>query len=237
MPVENEYSDILKFKLDNFEGPLDLLLYLIQKHKMNIHDIPIAALLEQYMEFINSYAAEKMEIAAEFLEMAAKLLYIKTASLLPKAQAAEVLKKELEGRLIEYALIKQLAGRLKTAYMGDTYTVRKPLRLHFDSTYALIHDRQVLIDASRFITVINKGEQPKTDPFAEIVTNKVFSVNAKIVDILKILYRTGVCVLTQMFDELHDKSERVAAFLAVLEMTKSGRIRLSEDNSQIVFNR
>jgi segregation and condensation protein A len=237
MPVENEYSDILKFKLENFEGPLDLLLYLIQKHKMNITDIPISALLEQYMEFINAYAADHSEVAAEFLEMAAKLLYIKTASLLPKAQAAEVMKKELQGRLIEYALIKQLSQRLKTVFMGDTYTVRKPLKLHFDATYALVHDKRILAEATENLRMIKQTDTPKLDPFAEIVTNKVFSVNQKIVDILKILYRTGVCVLRQMFEDLKDKSERVAAFLAVLEMTKSGRIRLSEDNSQIVFNR
>jgi segregation and condensation protein A len=237
MPVENEYSDILKFKLENFEGPLDLLLYLIQKHKMNITDIPIAELLDQYMEFINAYAMTHMEVAAEFLEMAAKLLYIKTASLLPKAQAAEVMKKELQGRLIEYALIKQLAVKLKTAYMGDTFTVRKPLALHFETTYALVHDKRVLTEASSVLTMIKPSEPAKLDPLNEIVTNKVFSVNKKIVDILKILYRTGVCVLRQMFDDLVDKSERVAAFLAVLEMTKSGRIRLSDDNSSIVFNR
>ncbi|MDR0975075.1 MAG: segregation/condensation protein A [Ruminococcus sp.] len=237
MPVENEYSDILKFKLDNFEGPLDLLLFLIQKHKLNINDIPISILLDQYMEYINAYAEEHTEIAAEFLEMAAKLLYIKAASLLPKAQAAEVLKRELEGRLIEYAVIKALAARLKIVYKGDTFTVRAPLSMHFDNTYSLEHSKTLLYDAFSSVNIIVSEKPAKLDPFEGIVTTKIFSVNSKIVYILKILYRTGKCILSNMFDEIIDKSERVAAFLAVLELSKSGRILLNDDNTEICFNR
>ncbi|MDR0987093.1 MAG: segregation/condensation protein A [Ruminococcus sp.] len=237
MPVENEYSDVLKFKLDNFEGPLDLLLFLIQKHKLNINDIPISILLDQYMEYINEYAEKNTEIAAEFLEMAAKLLYIKAASLLPKPQAADILKRELEGRLIEYAVIKDLAARLKLVYKGDTFTVRAPLAMQFDNTYALEHNKMILFDVFSGINITIQEKPPKLDPFEGIVTTKIFSVNSKIVYILKILYRTGRCVLSHMFDEIIDKSERVAAFLAVLELSKSGRILLNDDNTEICFNR
>jgi segregation and condensation protein A len=241
MPVDNEYSDILKFKLDNFEGPLDLLLYLVGKHKLNINDIPIAELLEQYMEFINAYASDHTEVAAEFLEMAARLLYIKTAALLPKPEAAETLKRELEGRLIEYAMIKTLVLRMRGLYHGDTLTVRKPLSLRFDTSYALEHDKRLLSDILDGIKLINVTAKftalQKTDPFEGIVRDRIVSVNEKIVSILKILYRTGRCVLKSMFDEITDRAERVAAFLAVLELTKSGRILLSDDNAVICFNR
>jgi segregation and condensation protein A len=236
MPVENEYSGILKFKLDNFEGPLDLLLYLIQKHKMSINDIPIAELLDQYMEYINAYATEHTEVAAEFLEMAARLLYIKTASLLPKPQAAEEMRRELEGRLIEYAVIKELSARLKSIYKGDTLTVRKPLTLPFNTTYALEHDRKLLLDVLAGIS-FSKPAEIIADPFDGIVKKEIVSVSTKIVYILKILYKTGICVLSAMFADISDKSERVAAFLAVLELTKSGRILLSDNNSEIRFNR
>jgi segregation and condensation protein A len=235
--MENEYSDILKFKLDNFEGPLDLLLFLIQKHKLNINDIPISELLDQYMEFVNAYAEEHTEIAAEFLEMAAKLLYIKTASLLPKPQAADILKRELEGRLIEYAIIKGLAERLKSVYKGDTFTVRKPLAVSFDNTYALEHSKELLLDTLSVIKFTVSHEIPKLDPFEGIVTTTIHSVSKKIVYILKILYKTGICVLASMFSEIDDKSERVATFLAVLELSKSGRILLNDDNTAICFNR
>jgi segregation and condensation protein A len=235
--MENEYSDILKFKLDNFEGPLDLLLFLIQKHKLNINDIPISELLDQYMEFINAYAEKHTEIAAEFLEMAARLLYIKTASLLPKPQEADTLKRELEGRLIEYTIIKGLALRLKNVYTGDTFTVRKPLSVSFDNTYALEHSKELLLETLSVIQFTVSPTPPKLDPFEGIVSTTIHSVSKKIVYILKILYRTGVCVLTAMFAEIEDKSERVAAFLAVLELSKSGRILLNDDNTAISFNR
>jgi segregation and condensation protein A len=204
---------------------------------MSINDIPISELLDQYMEYINAYAMEHTEIAAEFLEMAAKLLYIKTASLLPKPQAAEELKRELVGRLTRYALIKELALRLKTVYNGNTFTVRSPLKLHFDTSYALEHDCKLLLDAFAGIRYVKPTEQLTGESFEGIVKNKTFSVGEKIVYILKILYKTGLCKLTAMFSDISDRSERVATFLAVLEMTKSGRILLNNDNSEIRFNR
>ena len=84
----------MSFKLEIFEGPLDLLLHLISKHKLNINDIPIVTLLDQYMEYIDKMSEQNMEIAGEFLEMAARLVYIKTVSLLPQHEEAEQLKKD-----------------------------------------------------------------------------------------------------------------------------------------------
>ena len=94
----------ISFRLEVFEGPLDLLLSLIQKHKLNICDIEISKLLEQYLLYIEKANEQNLELAGEFLEMAARLIYIKTASLLPRPEEAEQMKKELEGALIEYSL-------------------------------------------------------------------------------------------------------------------------------------
>jgi segregation and condensation protein A len=233
-----ENSNALTFKLDNFEGPLDLLLFLIGKHKMNINDIPIALLLEQYMEYINA-AAVNTEIEGEFLEMAARLLYIKTVSLLPQENAAEELKRELQGRLIELALIKAAAERLRTHFMGETVTVRKPTPPETDNTYDLVHDKSIL---ERVYTSIVKHRKIPDKPeketdFENIVHKKFFPVAEKITYILKMLYRNGKCVVSDILADIKDKSERVAAFLAVLEMTKSGRILLNENNTEIRFNR
>ena len=98
--------ETISFKLEVFEGPLDLLLSLISKHKLNICDIEISKLLEQYLLYIDQAHEQNLELAGEFLEMAARLIYIKTASLLPQPEEAEQLKKELEGALIEYSLCK-----------------------------------------------------------------------------------------------------------------------------------
>ena len=82
----------MSFKLEVFEGPLDLLLHLIAKHKLNINDIPIMILVEQYLNYISDMAEQDMEVAGDFLEMAARLIYIKTVSLLPRKEEAEALK-------------------------------------------------------------------------------------------------------------------------------------------------
>ena len=96
----------LEFKLEVFEGPLDVLLHLIAKHKLNIYDIPITALLEQYLDYIEQMKMADLEVTSDFLAMAAHLVYIKTVSLLPKHEEAETLKQELQGQLLEYQLCR-----------------------------------------------------------------------------------------------------------------------------------
>ena len=105
----------LSFKLEIFEGPLDALLALIQKHKLNIQDIEISVLLDQFMLYLSRMAEADLEITSDFLEMAARLIMIKSAALLPREEA-EQMKRELQGALIEYALCKTMAERLKKRY-------------------------------------------------------------------------------------------------------------------------
>ena len=112
-------SESISFKLEVFEGPLDLLLSLIAKHKLNICDIEISKLLEQYLIYIDQAHEQNLELAGEFLEMAARLIYIKTAFLLPQPEEAEQMKRELEGALIEYSLCKIAAQKLAEAYGID----------------------------------------------------------------------------------------------------------------------
>ena len=97
-------TEQLSFKVAQVEGPLDLILQLISKHKLNIYDIEIAKLLEQYLDYVEQMQSQQLEIASEFLEMASRLVYIKSVSLLPKhEELEEQLKKELTGQLIEYS--------------------------------------------------------------------------------------------------------------------------------------
>ena len=99
--------EAISFKLDVFEGPLDLMLHLISKHKLNINDIEISKLLEQYMIYIEQAKEQDLELAGEFLEMAARLVYIKTVSLLPKPEEADEIKKE-QIKQIDSALFRFL---------------------------------------------------------------------------------------------------------------------------------
>lgn len=226
----------MSFKLEVFEGPLDLLLHLISKHKLNINDIPIVLLVDQYMEYISDMSEQNMDIAGEFLEMAAHLVYIKTVSLLPKHEEAEVMKKELEGRLIEYSLCKRAAELMQLKYIGGNITVRKPMKLEYDNTYAVIHDPEELLKAYLGITVKKTEEPVKQESFNTIVKKKIVSVTSKIIYVLRRLYTNGECSTDGLFEGVTDRSERVAVFLAILELTKSGRILLNDDNTMIKFN-
>ncbi len=228
--------DKLQFKLDIFEGPLDLLLHLISKHKLNINDIEISILLEQYLEYIDGLKEQDFEIAGEFLEMASRLIYIKTVSLLPQPNEAQELKKELEGRLIEYSLCKQTAEQLKKSYAGGEIFVRLPAPIEIDKTYTREHEPSILVEAYMGISVRAKKAPPlDASVFKPIVSKKIVSVTSKIIFVLKKLYTTGTCNMDRLYKGVTDRSERVATFLAVLELTKSGRILLSDDNSELYF--
>ncbi len=228
----------ISFKLEGFEGPLDLLLHLISKHKMNINDIPIMTLVEQYLEYISSMSEQDMELSGEFLEMAARLIYIKTVSLLPRKEEAEELKKELQGRLIEYGLCKAAAENLKGIYIGDAFTVRAPMKIKTDTKYSRQHSPEELVKAYLGMNVKKekKSEEIAPSVFSKLVSKRFVSVTTKIVYVLKTLYKDGKCSFEGLFSSITDRSERVATFLAVLELTKSGRILLNEDNSEISFN-
>ena len=100
----------LVYKVENFEGPLDLLLKLISKNKLSIYEIEISDLLDQYMQQISLLKQQQMEVSSSFLEMAARLVYIKTAQLLPKYESeAEKLKEELTSQIVEYSEYKRVA--------------------------------------------------------------------------------------------------------------------------------
>ncbi len=229
----------ISFKLEGFEGPLDLLLHLVSKHKMDINNIPIMLLVEQYLDYISGLTEQDMETAGEFLEMAARLIYIKTVSLLPRKEEAEELKKELEGRLIEYSLCKLAAEKMRDIYIGDSFAVRAPMKIEVSAVYDRSHSPEELVKAYEGMSKKEKKKQEELAPsvFSKLVSRKFVSVTSKIVSILKQLYKFGSCSMEGLFSDMTDRSERVAAFLAVLELTKSGRIILSDDNSEITFNK
>ena len=139
-----------QFKTGEFEGPLDLLLYLIQKHKLDICDIEISALLEQYLAYIDAMGQDDLEIASEFWEMAARLVYIKTAMLLPRHEEEGVkLKAELQGQLLEYQVCQRVAAQLGALSRLYLNFARQPMKLPADHSYRLTHSPQILYDAYR----------------------------------------------------------------------------------------
>lgn len=225
----------LKFKLEVFEGPLDLMLNLIQKHKLNIRDIEISVLLEQFLLYLDQMQQADMEIAGEFMEMAAHLILIKSSALLPKYEAQQ-LKKELEGALIEYALAKAMADKLRENWKGSDIFVREPLNIPIDSEYRRRHDVYELYGA-----VVNMSERIRISKInalplslKPIVAKSYVSVFTKIVYVLKRIKQKGEIEVRSLYKG-QSRSEQVATFLALLELSKHGRVIFSEDNSTLIF--
>ncbi len=225
----------LQYKLEVFEGPLDLLLALIAKNKLSIYDIPIAELLDQYMRQIDLMREENLDVASEFLEMAARLVQIKTASLLPRQEEEEDPRLELTGQLLEYQQCKQAAAVL--AGMARFDTVARPAEeLPADLLYKRIHEPREILQA--LISAWGKGKSllpPKPESFSALVSRKIVSVASQVVFILRKLWKRKKISYRALFAEKKDRSERVAAFLAVLELVKSRRIRVegSGENSEV----
>ena len=225
-----EKTETLSYKLDVFEGPLDLLLNLIAKNKLNIYDIPIAELLEQYMAQIHEMQAADMDVASEFLEMAARLVHIKSVSLLPKKEEEAALKQELTGQLLEYQQCKEAAMRLRERFSLDGI-VRAQADIPADLTYKRHHKPQELLSA--YLSMLGKKKPPEPqkpeDTISKLITRRVVSVASQIVFVLRSLWIKRHVSLKELFRGKNDPSERVAAFLAVLELVKDKRLRVDGD--------
>ena len=130
----------IQYKLEVFEGPMDLLLQLISKKKLSINDVPIMEIIEQYLDYVRQMQQEDLDVSSEFLEMAARLLYIKTVSLLPVHEEAEKLVEELRGELTEYQDCKRVANQLREQSSGFDYYSRPPEEFEVDMTYTRIHE-------------------------------------------------------------------------------------------------
>lgn len=229
-------SEKLEFRLEVFEGPLDLLLHLITKHKLNIFDIEISELLDQYLAYLDEYRKADMEIAGEFLEMAARLIYIKTVSLLPKPEEAEKEKKALSGELIEYSICKKLSAKLGERYCGEDVFVRQPLRIKQTFKYDRYHDKSELFSAYMALgkrPSVEKERLAAEKKVRSVVAEKPVSVMSKVVYLIKNLYKKGRVGTKELFDGLYTRSARVAMFLAILELIRNGRITISDDNCDL----
>ena len=225
-----ENTQQLSYKLTVFEGPLDLLLTLIAKNKIDITDIIIADLLDQYMEQIKLMQEEELDVASEFLEMASRLVYIKSVSLLPKyEEEATELKKELTGQLLEYQLCRETARKLGTIVSFDNFW-RQPSPVEYDLTYNRTHPSEDI--AKAYVSAVGRGKKklpPPANAFSGIVSKKVISVSSKIITVMRKLWRGNTVKYGELFEASKEKSELVATFLAVLELVKGKRVRIDGD--------
>lgn len=227
-------KEALSYKLEVFEGPMDLLLSLISKHKLNIYDIPITELVNQYTDYVRQMQEQDMEVASEFLEMAARLVYIKTVSLLPAQEEAEALKQELTGELLEYRDCQIMAEKLRLQANGFDLYGKAPEEAERDETYERLHEPEELLKA--YSMALGKGKRklpPPVESFTAIVSKTIVSVSSKISSIMALFRKKRVQTLSEIFRTSSSRSDLVAGFLAVLELIKDKRVVTQGDGEDM----
>ena len=227
--------EAISYKLDVFEGPLDLLLHLISKHKIDINDIPILLLVEQYLDYVRQMKEEDMEIASEFLEMAARLIYIKTVYLLTvHEEEADELKKELQGELLEYQDCQIMAKKLAEQADGFDHYSRKPEKFPPDMTYTRLHQPFELLKA--YINAVGRGKRnlpPPIEAFSGIVAHKIVPIRERVSYIMGSLFRKKKQRFVSFFERAESRSEMVATFLAILSLAKDKKIKLTQQDDEL----
>jgi segregation and condensation protein A len=215
-----------KIKLEIFEGPLDLLLYLVKKDHLNIYDIPIAKVTEQYLQYLELMQLLNLNIAGEFLVMAATLMQIKSKMLLPaeelqEAQEEEDPRAELVRRLLEYEKFKEIAQNLRERETKQSDVFKRPKSAEKE----IPDENQGYFEASLFdlITAFSKAlaEIPK-ELFYEVIKDE-FTIEEKVHQILHMLLDAPTVYLSELFKQAKNKLEIIVTFLAILEL-----IRLKE---------
>ncbi len=222
--------------LEDFEGPLDLILFLLSKNKIEIQDIPIALILEQYLAYLERRKQMDLEVASEFVTMAAHLMYIKTRMLLSledeEAQSEmDALIKSLEERKRgeAYARVRMLSERLAPmSEFGRNVLTRPPEPVERGKIYEYDQEPADLILAMQEVTDRRGApETPPTEAFDEIVKREPYPVENKAREILRRLHQGGITRFLLLFRGSRSRSELVATFMAVLELCRNNLIRLT----------
>lgn len=233
----------LEVKLQVFEGPLDLLLYLIEKNKVDIYDIPIVDITEQYLEYIRQMRREDMNIMSEFLVMAATLIDIKCRMLLPKEVnedgEEEDPRTELVEKLLEYKMYKFMSYELKDKQMdaGKVWFKNRTMPKEVaDYTPPVDYEQLIgeinLSGLREIFESVMKRREDKIDPirsqFGKIEKDEV-DMDAKMVYVEDLLRITRKCSFRKLLEKQHSKMEKIVTFLIILEMMKIGKIDIEQE--------
>ena len=233
----------ISFKLEIFEGPLDLLLHLIHKNKVSIYDIPISEITEQYMDYLSEMQHFDIEVSSEFLVLAANLLYIKSKILLPKYDDVEEEddpRLELAERLILYQRFKEAAQFLRekeAIAQTSFYKVGDYIEpLLIDESLSQITTGHLFSAIEEVAERIFYRRPISAKTFTGIVGRELISVFSKVKAVLSKLRDRKKIPMSDVFRNMRSKDEVVASFLAVLELVKMNRVKVKENNGIYEIN-
>ena len=224
--------EAVTYRLDQFEGPLDLLLTLIQKNKVSITDIPIALICDQYVEAIADAQELDMDVASEFLVMASELMLIKSRMLLPRDEENEAdPRATLTDALLRYQQAKEAAQKLAPLYaFYSGRMVKDTDEISIDKSFVQDQDVTALCTAvKRIIAYNNALERAANTAFTPMISKPIIPVEIKIVSILKIMERQSVASLEDLIIGEVTLPDIIAAFLGVLELVKVRKLLIADD--------
>lgn len=227
----NKYA----IKIENFEGPLDLLCHLIDKNKMSINDIKLTEITDQYIEYINKMEEMNLEVTSEFLIMASTLIYLKSKSLLPKEadNEEEISEEELLKRIIEYKKYKEITKTLGIMYNENAVRFYKlPDNIELPKQkLEKNYDKQTIIDAYENIVRINNEKlNQNAKNIEQIAITDKYTVASKVKDMLKELVKKPKFIFNALFAlNKCEKEEVVTAFSGLLELSRRNKVITSQE--------
>ena len=224
-------------KIDNFEGPLDLLCYLIDKNKMNIYDVNLTEITDQYIEFLNAMEEMNLEIASEFIVMASTLLYLKSKNLLPKQEEEEeeITEEELIRRIIEYKKFKEISKTLKEnykIYSNRFYKGQEEIKLpkqKLEKNY----EPEKIPEIYRLLIEKNSVRiNQNAKNIEKIALVDKYTVAEKVKEMYKILTKQKKFIFNKLFTiGKHEKQEVVTAFSGLLEMSRRSKVITTQEDT------
>ena len=222
-------------KIDNFEGPLDLLCYLIDKNKMNIYDVNLSDITEQYIEFLNAMDEMNLEIASEFLVMASTLLYLKSKKLLPKQEEEEeeITEEELIRRIIEYKKFKEISKTLKEnykLYSNRFYKGQEEIKLP-KQKLEKDYEPEKIPEIYRLLVERNSVRiNQNAKNIEKIALVDKYTVAEKVREMYKVLVKQKKFIFNKLFAiNKKEKQEVVTAFSGLLEMSRRNKVETSQE--------
>ena len=223
-------KDIYSIKLNKFEGPLDLLCHLIDKNKMDIYDININQITDQYIDYINQMEKINLDITSEFLVMASTLMYLKSKKLLPKTDndVEEITEEELIRRIIEYKKYKEITKKLRESYLLNSKRYFREVE-KIDLPKQKIEKQYTTDIIPQIYQKIINSNKDKINENAsnieKIAITETYSVGDKVKDMYRALIKYKKFTFNKLFSlKKHSKNEVVTAFTGLLEMSRRNKV-------------
>lgn len=227
----NKYA----IKIDNFEGPLDLLCHLIDKNKMNIYDIKISDITDQYIDYLNEMERLNLEIASEFLIMASTLILLKSKSLLPKQveDEEEITEEELIKRIIEYKKYKEITKIFKENYSSFSKIIEKnqeEIKLPKRKLEKEYDKNKIPKIYSELVERTNQRLNQNAKNIEKIALVENYTVASKVKEMFRVLVKQKRFVFNRMFSiKQKNTQEVVTAFSGLLELSRRNKVQTSQD--------